>query len=103
MAQPSFLAAFFASELPAFSPPAGLAPGSFLPVSFLPGSFFPDSSFLDGPYRSAYQPPPLSWKAVRDTTLASRVPPHPGHLAGGGSDVFCITSVIRPHFPQRYS
>jgi hypothetical protein len=59
----------------------------------------PPESFFDDEYRSEYQPPPLSWKLVR-LTRRSWVfsAPHFSHLAGAGSDTFCITSSSFPHF-----
>jgi hypothetical protein len=53
-------------------------------------------------YPSEYQPPPLSRNEVRETSFSSR-PEQLRHLRNGPSPTFCITSVISPHFRQRYS
>ncbi len=107
-AQPSPPDGFFGPGFPGAlpGPACGFgadAPG--VPASLAPSlaGSFPPSFFFGDPYKSAYQPPPLSWKAVRETSLASRLLPHSGQAAGGRSVIFCITSVSRPHRSQRYS
>jgi hypothetical protein len=61
------------------------------------------SVFFDDPYRSAYQPPPLSWNVVREIWRDSSGLPHAGQLAGAGSEIRCITSTRWPQLPQAYS
>jgi hypothetical protein len=76
--------------------PAGVAPE--VSAAPLASAFF---VFFEA-YRSEYQPPPLSWKVVRETSRASLVSPHSGQ-EGGGSLMRCMTSVMRPHASQTYS
>lgn len=54
------------------------------------------------PYPSEYQPPPLSWNAVREISF-SRLPEHSVHFVSGGSLNFWITSRVWPQEAQRYS
>ena len=68
-----------------------------------PPSVFDVASFFVEPYRSEYQPPPLSWKALRETSLASFRPPHSSQVRGGGSFTFCSFSLTFPQPSQRYS
>jgi hypothetical protein len=75
---------------------------SFAPLSVLvsdaEGSFFGDA------YKSEYHPPPLSTKEVRLMQRDSvPVSPQPSHFSGGGSLIFCQTSVILPQLLQTYS
>lgn len=92
---------------------AGLA--ALVPVELLPlelpleldvelSALPPPESFLVEPYRSEYQPPPLSTKELRLTRFTI-VPsaPHCSHFAGAGSDTFCNRSISLPHFSQAYS
>jgi hypothetical protein len=91
---------------------AGFSPDGFSPDGFDASAPAPAlapsagalglSAFFDA-YRSAYQPPPFSWKLVRETARASRSAPHVGQLRGGGSEIFCITSVEPPQLSQTYS
>jgi len=61
-------------------------------------------SFFVELYRSEYQPPPLSTKLERLTTLLSEPSaPHAEHVAGAGSEIFCSTSIIFPQLWQEYS
>jgi hypothetical protein len=59
---------------------------------------------LDDEYRSLYQPPPLRWKAERDSSF-SMVPAllQAGHAAGAGSLSFCKNSSSFPQAAHRYS
>lgn len=57
-----------------------------------------EPSFFVELYRSEYQPPPLRTKLERLSILVSGPSaPHVAHVAGGGSENFCSTSMI---FPQ---
>jgi hypothetical protein len=40
---------------------------------------------------------------VRETSFAILRDPHSGQVRGGGSEIFCITSLIRPQPSHRYS
>ena len=80
------------------------APSPFLGAPSL--SFAPCvlASFLGELYRSEYHPPPRSTKELRLTTLV-KVPCAPQllHRSGGGSFIFCRTSLTFPHLSQTYS
>jgi hypothetical protein len=52
------------------------------------------AGFVDE-YRSLYQPPPLSWKAVREIRR-SRPPPQASHVVLSGSDIRCWYSNSLP-------
>ncbi len=61
-------------------------------------------SFFAELYRSEYHPPPRRTNELRLTTFFS-LPfvPHPAHRSGGGSFIFCSTSLSFPHLSQTYS
>jgi len=61
-------------------------------------------SFFAELYRSEYHPPPRRTKELRLTTFVSfPFVPHPAHRSGGGSFIFCSTSLSFPHLSQTYS
>jgi len=72
-------------------------------------SFFGSGEGLDAPsffgdeYRSEYQPLPLRTKVERLTIFVSPWAPQSSHFSGGGSEIFCSTSLSLPQSWQTYS
>jgi hypothetical protein len=75
--------------------------GGALSPSFEVSDF---ESFFAELYRSEYHPPPRRTKELRLTTFVSfPLVPHAAHRSGGGSFIFCSTSLSFPHLSQTYS
>ena len=91
------------AEAAGFAASLGVASvfGGAVSLSFELSDF---ESFFAELYRSEYHPPPRRTNELRLTTFFS-LPfvPHPAHRSGGGSFIFCSTSLSFPHLSQTYS
>jgi len=87
-----------------FAAGAEAAPSSFLGAPSLSLAPCVPASFLGELYRSEYHPPPRSTKELRLTTLVKEpCAPQLLQRSGGGSFIFCRTSLTFPHLSQTYS
>jgi len=48
-----------------------------------------------------YQPEPFNWKPAAVTCFLNVALPQLGHSVSGASDIFCNTSLAKPHASQR--
>ena len=84
---------------------AGAAAGQLGACAPDDGSATAGADVLAAPPRKSvtYQPVPFNWKPAAVTCFLKVALPQVGQSVSCGSDIFCNTSLAKPHASQRYA